>query len=37
MVTVQVPVPVHVPDQPVNVELASGVAERVTVVPVLYA
>jgi hypothetical protein len=34
-VTVQVPVPLHAPDHPVNVELAAGVAVRVTLVPSL--
>ena len=37
MVTVHVPVPLHPPpDQPVKVEVASGVAARVTNVPLLY-
>ena len=27
------PVPVHAPDQPVNIELAAGAAVKVTVVP----
>ena len=31
--TVQVPVPLHAPDQPVNVELEDGMAYRVTDVP----
>jgi len=31
--TVHVPVPVHAPDQPVNVDPAAGVTVRVTVVP----
>jgi hypothetical protein len=34
IVTLQLPVPVHAPLQPVKVELASGVAMRVTTVPV---
>ena len=33
IVTAHLPVPVHAPDQPVNVEVASGVAVRVTCVP----
>ena len=33
IVTTQLPVPVHAPDQPVKVELPVGVAVRVTVVP----
>jgi hypothetical protein len=35
MVTVQLPVPVHAPLQPVNAEVASGVAVKVTTVPVV--
>jgi hypothetical protein len=34
IVTLQVPVPLHAPLQPVNVEFAAGVAVRVTIVPV---
>ena len=33
IVSVQVPVPVHAPDQPANVEPASGVAVSVTMEP----
>jgi hypothetical protein len=33
MVTRQVPVPEHTPDQPVKVDEAAGVAVRVTVAP----
>jgi hypothetical protein len=33
MATVHVPVPVHAPDQPANVEPALGLAVRVTEVP----
>ena len=36
IVTVQLPVPVHAPDQPVNVELTSGVAVKLIDVPELY-
>jgi hypothetical protein len=35
MVTVQLPVPVHAPLQPVNVEPVAGAAVRVTLVPEL--
>ena len=35
MVTVQAPVPVHAPLQPVNVEPAAGAAVRVTFAPEL--
>ena len=34
-VTVQAPVPLHAPLQPVNVEPAAGVAVRVTAVPLV--
>jgi hypothetical protein len=34
MVTVQLPVPVHAPLQPVNVDMPSGIAVSVTIVPV---
>ena len=37
IVTVQLPVPVHAPVQPPNVELPSAVALRFTTVPALYA
>ena len=33
MVTTHEPLPVHDPDQPVNVEPAAGAADKVTVVP----
>ena len=36
IVTVQFPVPVHAPLQPVNVEVASGAAVNVTTVPASY-
>ena len=34
-VRLQVPVPVHAPDQPANVELAFGAAVSVTMVPLV--
>jgi len=37
IVTMHVPVPLHAPDQPVNVESAATFAVRVTTVPELYA
>jgi hypothetical protein len=37
MVTEQLPVPEHAPDQPVKVELADAVAVNITSVPSLYA
>ena len=37
MVTAQVPVPAQAPDQPAKVEPATGLAVRVTTVPLVYA
>lgn len=36
MVTVQLPVPEHAPDHPLNVEPLLGIAVRVTTVPAMY-
>jgi hypothetical protein len=36
IVTTQLPVPVHAPDQPLKVELLSADAVKVTIVPALY-